>query len=381
MDSFKNRVDKAFGSLGMSSSWCLSDEQPRPKKEQQQQEQEEEEEDCRGAGRDGMDFEGDMEEESRQMRCMVGLDATLDFEEEEDEFDKAAFGFEGNEERLYMMGIKEVDKKLTTSASLPLSLYDLKKVRRDPRANHSAARARLEEDARGATAAAAALRDPESVVADVDQVMKTSSEPRIDDQQPPSEHLSNSQSEKAKSSKRVRFALDLEERGHQETNAQKVFIRSKGNSDHASKVPDHIRNPSKYTHYTLDWAVEDNDVSNMEAFKACNENLRNGLKEEHCSLQETPQKIQYIHRPGRATGIVQKSDMEVTNQSVMPVKRTMCIEHCETETQNAEIFSDDSMDSKSEESVSGFHMIVGKNSGKPAKNYRLKREAVDSMDI
>eukprot|EP00250_Pteridium_aquilinum_P023202 c2639_g1_i1 orf=276-1511(+) len=411
MDSFENRVDKVFGSLGMSSSWRLSEEKPRVKvtttPPSPQEEEEEEASFCAGGEYrgvekcDGMDFEGDMEEEGRQVRGMVGLDATLDFEEEEDEFDKAAFGLEGNEERLYMMGIKEVDKKLVTSASLPLSLYDLKRVRRDPRANHSAARARLEEDARrlGATTASSSSWDSESAdhsrstvgdagdVGIADQVItgaKRSNEARADNPDLKQASLSEPPSrmqEKGKPIKRVRFALDPEQQGHLEQNAQKVFIRHKANSNHVSQVPDHVRNPSKYTHYTLDWAVEEDEMSNIEAFKACDENLRKGLEEESSSLQEMPTKIQYIHRHGRATENIQKSNVEETNQSVLHVKRTMCIEHCETENENVEMISDDSMDSKNEELVTGFCTLVERKSDRPAKNYRLKREAVENMDI
>lgn len=420
MESFANRVDKIFGSLGsgMLSSWRVSDQQERMKVPSSPKiEEEEAEAVVLGVGGqatssfcsseyqlhgpeedfDGMDVEDDAEEEGRQMRRMVGLDATLDFEDEEDEFDKAALGREGNVERLYMREIREVDRNLGISSSLPLSFYDLKTAPRDPRANHLAARARLEEDAREAAAATVerkskeeAMKTDHTKVADgdpgcvraIDDVasgVKRRNESRMDGAI--SQHLANIEG-KSKPYKRVRFALDLQEPGDQGKDAQVVSTRPKAHSYHASQLPDYVRNPSKYTHYTLDWSVEDNERSNMEAITACTESLRKNLNKECGYLEDSPKKIQYIARHSRTVRNNKKSNMELANQSVVHISRTtMCINHFEKESDSIGMLSVAVSDSKNEESAPGSDMILERKSIKAPKKYRLKKEAEEGMEI
>ena len=48
-------------------------------------------------------------------------------------------------------------------------------------------------------------------------------------------------------------------------------IRGVGSSDSVQDdclgMPDYVKNPSKYIHYTLDWSNEDSDTMNMQVFK------------------------------------------------------------------------------------------------------------------
>ncbi|MCO5614456.1 hypothetical protein L7F22_068738 [Adiantum nelumboides] len=410
MESFENRVDKVFGSLQVTSSWRLNphdseQQQQRVRKQQEVHEQDDEEDDAetpRWAAKppaepcpfDGMDVEGDLEEEGRIMRQMVGLDTTLDYEDEEDEFDKAAFGLDGSEDdRLYMKGIQEADIKQSTSRSLPSSLYDLKNLRRDPRANHSAARARLEEDAKTATATCTTMRSVETTAAakvsdeDVRDVNANGTGvKRSSEDLPASQQGTPASLESSKPPKRVRFALDLQEPGDANANTQKQFVRHKPNSGSVSQVPDHVRNPSKYTHYTLDWSVEDNDMSNLKAFEACGETLPKKVEEAPLFPEEKIEKIQFVHKHNRTSSNSQKSNPDAANQSVVAISRTMCVEHIESEHANGDMqgdtgvmLSDEVMDLKPEHAASGFHSNVEKSLAKVAKHYRARRDIEDGM--
>ncbi|KAI5079596.1 hypothetical protein GOP47_0005075 [Adiantum capillus-veneris] len=405
MESFANRVDKVFGSLQVTSSWRLS---PHDSEQQQQQrlrkhEEDDEEDDeetppwgdkppAQQCSFDGMEVEGDLEEEGRTIRQMVGLDTTLDYEDEEDEFDKAAFGLdESEDDRLFMKGIQEVDKKQSSSRSLPLSLYDLKKSRRDPRANHSAARARLEEDAKMATATCTTTASMETTDAAkvVDENDNGTGVKRSSEDIPASQQNSAATMlESLKPPKRVRFALDLQQPGDAKMDTHKQLVRHKPDSVRASQVPDHVRNPSKYTHYTLDWSVEDNDTSNFEAFKACGETLQNKVEEAPSFPEEKIDKIQFVHRHDRTSSNSQKGNTEEANRPVMAISKTMCVEHLESESVNgdmqtvtAEMLPEQAMDFKPEDAASGLQTNIVENpGGKVAKNYRARRDPEDGME-
>lgn len=71
-------------------------------------------------------------------------------QEEEDEYDKVAVGSEGSDDRLFMGQIRDFGTSLNLITPLPTSFDEVRQVRRDARANHEAALARLEEDDRQA---------------------------------------------------------------------------------------------------------------------------------------------------------------------------------------------------------------------------------------
>lgn len=71
-------------------------------------------------------------------------------QEEEDEYDKVAVGSEGTDDRLFMGQIRDFGTSLNLITPLPTSFEEVRQVRRDARANHEAALARLEEDDRQA---------------------------------------------------------------------------------------------------------------------------------------------------------------------------------------------------------------------------------------
>eukprot|EP00271_Cylindrocystis_brebissonii_P015309 TRINITY_DN3778_c0_g2_i2.p1 TRINITY_DN3778_c0_g2~~TRINITY_DN3778_c0_g2_i2.p1 ORF type:complete len:1237 (+),score=305.35 TRINITY_DN3778_c0_g2_i2:340-3711(+) len=104
--------------------------------------------------------------EAEELSRIVGLDNTLDKEEEEDEFDRMAEGQVGGPvDGVVMMGgggwaeswKGRVASDLGRTRQLPANLEELKRQRRDRRANHGDAQKRLEEDAANGKALEAAM--------------------------------------------------------------------------------------------------------------------------------------------------------------------------------------------------------------------------------
>ncbi|XP_023749284.1 uncharacterized protein LOC111897558 isoform X2 [Lactuca sativa] len=196
-DSFKVRVDRAFGSLEASSSstikstssslsslWCLTDEEIKRNEWIQDKITVHKDKDDEHIHRlktpkiyssflqgllaepstSHQDLESDIQEledeedEEQQpplskpddhsnddwnIRSSVGMDCTLDNEEEEDGYDKVALGREESTDRFYMRDVNDYEVEMDSNNELPDSITD---VIRDPRANHMAAKLRLKED-------------------------------------------------------------------------------------------------------------------------------------------------------------------------------------------------------------------------------------------
>ncbi|KAM3363350.1 hypothetical protein P3S68_018204 [Capsicum galapagoense] len=236
-DSFSVRVDKVFGSLtvtsnNLSSLWCLTedevekrewirdnpsrelfdfDSRPSPpnidgffaKPNQTLDFPKQLQSDLEELS-DGPEEEDDNDEFSEIKSC-IGLDCTLDYEEEEDEFDKMAVNM--GKEKQRSEDVSDYGISVDTYQELPLTLQDIK---RDPRANHKAAKLRLKEDAE------AALRGG---------------------------YL-----------------------GSMTPAASKAQGRDDINMSPDSSIPDYVRNPSKYTCYTLDVSDGMDEESNRKAY-------------------------------------------------------------------------------------------------------------------
>ncbi|KAA8548285.1 hypothetical protein F0562_004454 [Nyssa sinensis] len=325
-DSFRVRVDKAFGSLASSSSstssslnylWCLTDEeierrewnrerhspdlepQPYPSnldgffvnqqkvpsqkkvmdihKELEPDLQDLNDNDDDGKQRPGLPLQqlakpDDHDDEKWDIRSSIGLDSTLDFEEEEDEYDKVAIVKEKASDGLYMSDISDYVTDINSYNELPNTFKD---ASRDPRANHMAAKIRLKEDAE------AAGKFDSFIVSD------NTVRPVIDTQNNLSGGDINLKSIlKRKDSqmdpefqKRVRFdprckSVCEEEFDRVEDLAMETCSMEEANvSEEASilvqdfsGVPDYIRNPSKYTHYTFDSSSDIDEESNCKAY-------------------------------------------------------------------------------------------------------------------
>lgn len=427
--SFGNRVDEIFGSLGSSlPSWRLSDQQLPPNKWISGRERcssrddapcassfhpssccpppcqrpvhgsadgvsdADDDDDSDGMDADAQDaFQAALagaddagEEEGRLMRGMVGLDPTLDFEDEEDEFDKTAVGLEGNAERLYMREIKGSDRKADSSFSPPISFHYLGRPPKDPRANFQAAIARLKEDDKEAAASSdrqngtntGGKRSRECWTKDADC-------------KPSQSAMSAKEEGKDKPVKRVRFALDvkqdIESSAGKEMDEQAISVKPRVRSSYASVVPDHVRNPAKYTHYTLDWSEEDNDKSNMEAFRACAEIVSKKLTEGCERPEEPPQRIQFIPRLQKSWGAGQKgSNQEADPFQACPVGIAACQDAFKKQSERPATLSNVVCSSDTEESATATEEDFEGTSVRAPRRYRSKKgveEAEERMEI
>ncbi|KAL7608858.1 hypothetical protein Lser_V15G13396 [Lactuca serriola] len=258
-DSFKVRVDRAFGSLEASSSstikstssslsslWCLTDEEIKRNEWIQDKITVHKDKDEEHIHRlktpkiyssflqgllaepstSHQDLESDIQEledeedEEQQpplskpddhsnddwnIRSSVGMDCTLDNEEEEDGYDKVALGREESTDRFYMRDVNDYEVEMDSNNELPDSITD---VIRDPRANHMAAKLRLKEDEESAR----------------------------------------------------KLGLQVSENNNiQESTTTENQIST-------PFVPDYVRNPSKYTHYTFDSMDDADEETNRKAY-------------------------------------------------------------------------------------------------------------------
>lgn len=216
---------------------------------------------------DGGDEDGDEEEEGEDgigdgglndwdVRSSIGLDSTLDNEEEEDTFDKVAIGRENAGDRLYMKDITgNHDSNSAPRDDLPNTIGD---KQRDPRANRWAARIRLKEDDAEAAAQTEQHKGGRAPPAKAEKEYNDKVKPILKRK----EHESIS-----KPSKRVRFdpgCIISEGGGSDET------IRNQNNGklldEKVSRVPDYVRHPSKYKCYSFDSTDTVSDKSNTGAF-------------------------------------------------------------------------------------------------------------------
>lgn len=201
------------------------------------------------------------------VKSSIGLDSTLDHEEEEDTFDKVALGRENAGDRLYMRDIKGGDSHNVSLDDLPGAVGS---KGRDPRANRHAARIRLKED----DAEAAALAEdhkPEQFpsTADKDSAMSAESLDKLKPILKRKQHESTS-----KSSKRVRFDPECiscgegaREAPSNKTSAENITqVCGSASNENVSRVPDYVQNPFKYTRYSLDSVDESDDKSNTGAY-------------------------------------------------------------------------------------------------------------------
>ncbi|KAL2518602.1 hypothetical protein Adt_14849 [Abeliophyllum distichum] len=350
-DSFTVRVDKVFGSLGNTASsvsvnpslWRLTDDEikrqewNRNKEEDEDEDGESEPSDYPSLNQDDSgpqpnnpetdvgetdlqelsDFEEEdeingetknhstntVDDEVWDVQSLIGRDCTLDYEEEEDEYDKVAVCREVAGDRLYMKDVKVADygfDRLNTYGELPNTFHD---VVRDPRANHMAAKLRLKEDAEAAGNIDSLQFAGNSVVQDVET--EDLNQVEVDGYNPKSilkkrgSHIESHID--SKTEKRVRFRLNSEcsTQNHEEQQASGAsdLVSEPCSRDdvaapqeasdlleYSSGVPDYMKNPSKYTRYTFDSSEDMDEQSNQKAYMDLFHQLRKGNTEN--SLQD-----------------------------------------------------------------------------------------------
>ncbi|KAJ4960870.1 hypothetical protein NE237_020780 [Protea cynaroides] len=310
-DGFRLRVDRAFGTLASSSPsspalrslWSLTDDEVERKewnrctdslnreetpcsssfdgffgkdrktsrkesrnvREELEEDLEdlddddEDEQQSRGSSGQSADRDGHNQEEW-DIRSSIGLDCTLDNEEEEDEYDKVAIGKENTGDRLYMSDITDHGDYLN---SHNVFLNSFEEATRDPRANHQAARMRLKED------------DSEAVKLDSSQDFVKTVPAALDPQVSEGGNLKSILKRKgnerdSKPQKRVRFS-EMEEpqdllpvthlmgTSTVAEDGSSLFQDSHG-------IPDYLLNPSNYKCYTFDSSSEVDEESNQQAY-------------------------------------------------------------------------------------------------------------------
>ncbi|XP_074294356.1 uncharacterized protein LOC141622204 [Silene latifolia] len=234
--------------------------------------------------------EGDVE---LDVRSSIGLDSTLDFEEEEDEYDKVAVGKEKPDDRLYVCDVSDYVSVIESESEVPNTFQE---ASRDPRANHVAAKLRLKEDAETA-------RDFNSLhVSEQSLPVVSGAQSTTDDGEINLKSILKRKEDKmdSKSEKRVRFdpvcknnvgdEYELDENLTSEPFNKEITVHG-GNSSQlkqTSLIPDYIRNPSKYTHYTFDTSSDMNEASNRQAYADFLSILRKSKQSKQSEPEEVP---------------------------------------------------------------------------------------------
>ncbi|KAL3830640.1 hypothetical protein ACJIZ3_019442 [Penstemon smallii] len=327
-DSFRVRVDKIFGSLGGGgntasspeanpSLWSLTDEEIERRKWNRLNEEEEDDDDESGPSdlldplKSDLQLDEDEEEldeedeeeidvekkgkrrgdvtaisdEDWDVQSNIGRDCTLDYEEEEDEFDKVAVGTDQTGDRIYMKDVKVADygiDEVSTYGELPNSFHV---VTKDPRANHDAAKIRLKEDAEATGEFDTSQISDDSVATNVETVDVKKRERGGENPKPILKKRDNMMD--SRSQKRVRFLCDPKSSSQNEEGASaltsgpcsghdgEVREQVPDLSQYTPGIPDYVRNPSKYTCYTLDSSDDMDDQSNKTAVMEFFQQLRN----------------------------------------------------------------------------------------------------------
>jgi hypothetical protein len=155
---------------------------------------------------------------------------------------------------------------------IPSSFED---VARDPRANHLAAKIRLKEDAEAAKkmdSLRVTVKENTSVSDDgnLKSILKRKKDFQLD-----SKTIENDLDSKLR--KRVRFDPECKDGNDEEydgvedtqmetTDSTEETIVYHFSPDYPSGIPDHMRNPLKYTHYTFDSSTDVDEESNRGAY-------------------------------------------------------------------------------------------------------------------
>ncbi|KAI3497588.1 hypothetical protein L1887_32993 [Cichorium endivia] len=267
--SFNDRVDKVFGSISSSASstpWTLTDAQVerrvwnRDKADNRDDDDETlvsssfdnlfngrrnrrknledlSDDDGDVGGDDDVQTENDGDE--WDIRSSIGLDSTLDNEEEEDAYDKMAEGREDAGERLYMKDVTNHGPYLNSHNVLPTSLPD------------PCEKTRLKEDDEPMLNAEEANREEDGYGTRIKSILKRKNDDDDDDDD-----------DAVKPAKRVRFDPTCKNDDELRRNANAVEPQGFGPA-----VPDYVVNPSKYTRYDFDDVSERFKFNHLEQIK------------------------------------------------------------------------------------------------------------------
>ncbi|XP_062184703.1 uncharacterized protein LOC133888461 [Phragmites australis] len=274
-----DRADTPCASAFYDANGCLRGRRRRPRQdfegdlddpgdeEVEEEEAGEEEEERRKAV---------AEDDEEGIRVSIDLDPTLDREEEEDKYDREAFGREHAADRVYMKDIMDDGINMSINSIVPDllddSIEEVYRFSKDPRADIRAASARLREDNDSSKDGDSHYPSQAKEFPTVEMQAKKAKE---DMNVKPILKRKEEQGD-SKPRKRVRFDASVKDPEseifeHDEDSPMVPqsmdFVTEKANTSAPSEspgVPDYVRNPSKYIRYTLD-APEGNDESNRRA--------------------------------------------------------------------------------------------------------------------
>ncbi|KAL9236709.1 hypothetical protein vseg_011345 [Gypsophila vaccaria] len=261
------------------------------------------------------------------LRASIGLDSTLDHEDEEDAYDKVAIGREDTGDRLYMGVVANKNApKFISSDDLSSISGSLK---RDPRANRLAAKIRLKEDDAEAGQQTTAQVPPASA-----EKLSVPSSGDVVDVKPILKRKEHEHESTSKPSKRVRFDPEYVNEGSASSRAKENMSANIPSDNTASadqsvldervrRVPDYARNPSKYTCYSFDSTDEVSDKSNIASCLDILRMVKNLQDSESQSEQEDalpvpPKSIVFIPKKKSDSAKAGAAHCESTRSTVVP---------------------------------------------------------------
>lgn len=225
-------------------------------------------------------------------------------------------------DRLYTREVSDYGISADTDHELPLTLHD---IRRDPRANHEAAKLRLKEDAE------AALREGHL------------------GSKPPTAYKTLGQDD-AHSPKKLKLKEDY---------------RLVPNSS----IPDYVRNPSKYTCYTLDVSDDMNEESNRKAYMDFLSIIKKGSQLDNDSSTNFEKSPTFNLKMKQPAGTFTKQGVK---SEQMQVKKIVPLSIVSMESDNAAMEEDESSIAADRARHGSLH--------KPGKCYRTRTTMMDTDD-
>ncbi|PWZ43699.1 hypothetical protein Zm00014a_002076 [Zea mays] len=305
------RGDTPCASSFYDANGCLRSRRRRSRQEEFEGDLDDLDEDEEEDGERGRATEQD---EDEGVRVNIGLDPTLDREEEEDKYDREAFGREEAADRVYMHDIMDDGINMSINSIVPDLLDDsiegVYRFKKDPRADMRAASARLREDDGSA-------KDGDSHYAtEAKDFLNVGIQTKKAVEEVNVKPILKRKEEQAdlKPRKRVRFDANVKDREsdmfERDEDSPMVpqsmeVVTGKESTPTLSVspgVPDYVRNPSKYTRYTLD-VPESNDDSNRTALADLHDLL--GRSDQNRIHSETPVEI-----PSSVTFIPRKKSVD-----------------------------------------------------------------------
>ncbi|XVE66095.1 hypothetical protein DITRI_Ditri08aG0053300 [Diplodiscus trichospermus] len=423
-DSFKIRVQKIFGSLQSSQSsslqqqpplWSLTDDEVERREWRRESTADRDDVLCSSSfdeflkegrkyrsgrlsrkemdgdlGDDDGDDEGDSnqsrgrridgEGDEWEIKSFLGMDSTLDNEEEEDEYDKVASGRENADGRLYMSDIADHGSFLNSHNVLQSAVNHTSN--KDHRANHMAARNRLKEDDEEARKhnyydrSDAEIRESNLKASDNGSQLKSILKRK-------------NNGTGFKPQKRVRFDSacknDLEEPSEKSEDTAPMNCQdSDGGSlpdENAFAVPDYIRNPSSYTRYSFDSSNEVDEESNAEACMDFLKHVPNSKSTESLSELEgaqrdlpmsvtfIPKRKSSILQPGKSVGEDKEKEDDEDKKSLHPTSLPVGIATGATQHVEDGATKDDEPETSAADSTAIVH--------KGGRSYRVKSQRDD----